>query len=115
MPYKSAARQRAYIKYKNSVKGKIVSKKIRLKYYYGITLEEYEKMVEKQNGVCKICNNIPRGRYNSFHIDHCHTTNKIRGLLCDSCNRMLGFAKDNIIIFANAIKYLEENNVTLSK
>lgn len=73
----------------------------------GITLKQYDKLLEKQNNKCKICGTkIPGGR-GRFHIDHNHSTGKIRGLLCMNCNRMLGHAKDNIEVLAKAIIYLK--------
>lgn len=65
-------------------------KSIKLKYDYGITLEEYTKILLDQNSSCAIC-----GRHQSefklaLAVDHCHTTGKIRGLLCGPCNTGLG-------------------------
>ena len=101
-------------RYRNSIKGRLVSRRMKLKAYYGITIEEYDRMLEKQNNCCAICKtNTPSGKYGRFHVDHCHKTNKIRGILCDSCNRMLGFAKDSINVLLNAIKYLGEQDGSL--
>ena len=79
---------------------------------YGISSAEYDNMLEEQDNKCKICLTsfaditLKNGR-TSAHIDHCHTTNKIRGLLCNYCNSGLGFFKDNTETLANAIVYLE--------
>lgn len=70
---------------------------------YGLTIEDYEKMIEDQNGQCLICEESPE----KLHVDHDHTTGKIRGLLCHHCNVALGHAKDNPIILERMIKYLE--------
>lgn len=83
-----------------------------LKKSYGIDLQEYERMFKEQNGCCLICN-THISEINSKHkknlcVDHCHISGKIRGLLCDSCNRGLGLFKDNILILNNAIKYLSK-------
>lgn len=62
---------------------------------YGISLEEYDQMLSDQNGVCAICL-LPeiikstQGRTKSLAVDHCHTTGKVRGLLCINCNTSLG-------------------------
>lgn len=73
---------------------------------FGITLEQYDKILEKQSGGCKICGTkTPRGK-GRFSVDHDHLTGKIRGLLCNNCNHVLGNAKDNIKILAAAIQYL---------
>lgn len=79
---------------------------------YGITVEQYNEMLVKQNGKCKICDNAQLsgnqwGRYNLV-VDHCHKTNIVRGLLCSSCNRGIGLMKESINSFKNAIIYLEE-------
>jgi hypothetical protein len=75
---------------------------------YGITLEQYEKMYAKQNGVCKICKN-PCVTRNLLSVDHCHTTGKVRGLLCVKCNTALGMLNDNIALLSNAILYLKDS------
>lgn len=82
---------------------------------FGITLEEYDKMFEAQNGVCAICYRpetfILKGRTHSLAVDHCHKTGKIRGLLCRNCNQMLGLAKDNIKTLESAVEYLKPHGI----
>jgi hypothetical protein len=77
-----------------------------LKRTYGITIEQFDEMLKAQNGRCLICGvDKPRGT-KSWHVDHCHETGKIRGLLCNMCNPRLGWFesyKDSIH------KYLEVN------
>lgn len=77
---------------------------------YGLTLEEVVSMHEQRNNKCDICGEITDFRYDKLCIDHCHNTGKIRGLLCFSCNIMIGNAKDNKTILQNAIHYLEKNS-----
>lgn len=74
---------------------------------YGITLLEYNDIFTKQNGMCRICGIHQSQLPKSLHVDHCHKTNKVRGLLCKKCNSLLGFANDNMTILKNAITYLE--------
>lgn len=77
---------------------------------YGISISEYDELVKGQNGVCAICNNHPTNSCGKkLHIDHCHTTGKIRGLLCGQCNTALGSFKDDINVIRNAINYLVKN------
>ncbi len=78
---------------------------------YNITKEDYEKMMEGQNGKCLICGrNFDKIYFpQNTHIDHDHRTGKVRGLLCNNCNVILGNAFDNLLILIKAIKYLEEN------
>jgi len=69
---------------------------------YGITVEEYHRIFHLQNGMCFICKKSP-----ITDIDHCHSSNKFRGLLCNNCNMGLGFFKDSISALSEAIKYLD--------
>lgn len=77
-----------------------------------ITLEEYNTLLKKQNGVCAICGNpeyvtMADGKPRNLAVDHNHETGKIRGLLCTNCNKGLGHFKDNIEKLKIAINYLE--------
>lgn len=78
-----------------------------LKRQYGITLKEYNKMLKKQGGVCKLCRAKKNRR--ALSVDHYHKTGKVRGILCHHCNLALGGFKDNIKVMRKAIKYLEKN------
>ena len=85
------------------------SKKEQKKYLYllktyNLTKENYEQLISTQNGKCAICGKLTE----KFDTDHDHITGRVRGLLCHSCNLLLGNAGDNIEILLNAIKYLEE-------
>lgn len=62
---------------------------IRLK-KFGITEEEYEALLKRQNGVCAICKGPPDTRWKRLAVDHDHVTREVRGLLCMVCNTMLG-------------------------
>lgn len=82
-----------------------------LRVKYGITLVDYEKMLLSQNGKCKICEtDKPWSRSNFFHVDHCHRTGKVRGLLCSRCNLGIGKFEDNPILLRRVADYLEESN-----
>jgi len=73
---------------------------------YGLTIETFKKLFEEQNGMCAICE-IIFDEKNSPCIDHSHKNNIIRGLLCQRCNLMIGYARDNIVILKKSIQYLE--------
>lgn len=79
---------------------------------YGITIEERDRMVAMQGGKCAICGGQPNGYDNGkaarLHVDHCHTTNRIRGLLCYTCNTMLGLADDDPVRLLAAAEYLKK-------
>ncbi len=77
----------------------------RLRNFYGITPADYERILEKQGGGCAICHGGTNGR-GRFHVDHCHTTGIVRGLLCAKCNLLLGHADDDTRRLRAAIAYL---------
>lgn len=81
-----------------------------LKKNYGITLEIYNKMLKEQNYCCKICNKNEKEFKLKLCVDHCHKTEKIRGLLCNKCNFGISYFSDNIEIINKAIEYLRINN-----
>jgi hypothetical protein len=78
-----------------------------IKKKYGLTLEEMDSMLLKQNGACAICK-----KDISFNdgiltcIDHCHNTGVVRGILCVKCNTMIGMAEDSIKTLQSATQYL---------
>ena len=80
-----------------------------LKKKYGITFIEFKEMFELQESKCKICYKELELLAKNTHVDHCHTTNKVRGILCGNCNTALGHVKDNIAVLESAIKYLKNN------
>jgi len=80
-------------------------KEFRYKTRYNISLEEYNNLLKLQNNSCDICK-LPNDK---LVVDHCHTTGKIRGLLCTQCNSGLGMFRDNIPNILEAINYLNKN------
>ena len=87
-----------------------------VKKLYGLSWEDYLSLYESQDGCCAICS-TPKLPFKSdpsqlktdiMYVDHDHSTGEVRGLLCNMCNDLLGRAKDNINIFASAIKYLSK-------
>lgn len=85
------------------------AKNIELRKMFGITLEDYHIMLETQGGVCAVCKKAESYAGYSLAVDHCHATGKIRGLLCNSCNRAIGLFKDSVDNLKSAIAYL--NNI----
>lgn len=73
---------------------------------FNITIEDYNKLFEKQNGRCSICDKHQSELNVALSVDHDHITGRIRSLLCGNCNLLLGNANDNIDILKNAIEYL---------
>ncbi len=77
-----------------------------LRYGYGITLSEYNCLLEKQGRHCAICK---KGKCNTrLVVDHRHSTGTVRGLLCHNCNLLLGHCKENSDILNSAREYLEK-------
>lgn len=79
-----------------------------IKREYGLSLEDYDKMILSQSGSCLICGANCENKRN-LSVDHCHKTGKVRGLLCIGCNRGLGAFKDNINHLKEAIQYLNDS------
>lgn len=87
------------------------SRQTDLKKKYGISVSDYNALVEKQNGVCIICSQpsirVDRDGISRLVVDHCHTTGKVRGLLCHNCNVALGLFKDDPDLLQKAKEYLQ--------
>jgi hypothetical protein len=71
---------------------------------YGLTQEQYDDMLRAQGGGCAICSNHPRRR--ALHVDHCHTTGVVRGLLCAHCNWAVGKAEKNSVYLPQLLEYV---------
>jgi len=87
----------------------------KIQYAYNLTKEDFLKMLDSQGNVCAICRSDDWGcgkKTTRPHVDHNHETGKVRGLLCNNCNRSLGLLKDNADVLKSAVKYLEDNNET---
>jgi hypothetical protein len=80
-----------------------------LKTRIGITIDEFEAKLKSQNNSCAICFVFLPPEGHKTHTDHCHTTGKIRDLLCTNCNRGLGHFQDSIEILTKAVQYLEKH------
>lgn len=71
---------------------------------YGVTLARYQELFDAQGGKCAICGKV---QSRALDVDHCHKTGRVRGLLCTSCNRMIGHAGDNAANLRRAAEYLD--------
>lgn len=106
--------QKDYYK-NNKEKVKKRSRSAHLMKKYNLTPEQYLELVVSQNNLCAICGNpeykkTPSGDAQPLCVDHNHTTNQVRALLCNDCNALLGFAKENKETLSNAINYLKKFN-----
>lgn len=84
---------------------KASNRRKRLKYKYGISLENYDWLLKEQEEKCKIC-----GNKTELVVDHCHKSSRVRGLLCNQCNTGLGCFKDNPESLLKAIEYLSNES-----
>ena len=83
---------------------------------YGLTSDQYLAMLDKQGGVCAICGEAETKKHGRtgtafrLAVDHCHETGLVRGLLCQTCNRVIGLFKDDVDRHQRAIEYLLRNH-----
>lgn len=89
---------------------KLFKEKYALKSRYNMTLDDKMDMFRKQKWTCPICLKRLKDDRTS-HIDHCHTTGKVRGILCNSCNTSIGRFNDDITIFHRAIEYIVNGGI----
>jgi 5-methylcytosine-specific restriction endonuclease McrA len=89
-------------------KGKEQGRKRRLRSRYGLSPEEYAALLTEQGGECALCGSKEaRGRWGThFHVDHCHASGKVRGLLCASCNSALAQLGDSVEGLTRALDYV---------
>ncbi len=79
----------------------------------GITHEQRDQLLKEQGNKCACCGTKDPGSVKGWHVDHCHKTDKIRGVLCATCNIALGHAGDSIEKLKQMITYLEEQRWNL--
>lgn len=80
----------------------------KLKKDFGITIDQFDALAVQQNNLCAICNKPQLEHKKYLSVDHCHKTDKIRGLLCEACNLGLGHFKDDIELLLKAVNYLNK-------
>lgn len=95
----------------NNEKLKLQRRLAHVKRNYNLNAQDYLELINIQDNKCAICykEETYKNKYGDTRplaVDHCHTTGKVRGLLCTHCNSMLGHSQDNINTLQNAIKYL---------
>lgn len=103
-PEKARANRKRYYE-ENKETSLEYSKWYSLNKKFSLSKEQYKLLLEKQKHVCAICG---KGCTKALAVDHCHTTGKVRGLLCNNCNRGIGHLKENIENLSNAITYLQK-------
>lgn len=96
--------KRYYEERKESIRSKLRER------VYGLSEEDYQALIKKQDGRCVICRSQDPGRSKYWNVDHCHDSGKVRGLLCTTCNTGLGHFKDDAELLKAAVKYLEASS-----
>jgi Recombination endonuclease VII len=88
---------------KHRVRNRLAQRRMVFKRVYGISLEDYDVMFERQGGACAICKRTGV----TLCVDHCHLTGEVRGLLCIRCNSAIGFCSDDPAVLLAAAEYLQ--------
>lgn len=95
---------------KNPEKYAEIRRRANLKRCFGLTIEEYDRLMQRQGGVCAICGQRERNKAGRrMPVDHCHETGVVRGLLCSNCNGGIGKFHDDTEKMAKAIEYLKHH------
>ena len=102
-------RKASMAEYYRNNKDKAVNRQMMVN--YGITLSEYNQLLDKQKGLCYICESHHTSQTRRLHIDHCHNSGKIRSLLCVNCNTALGLLKEDSNRVKKMIEYIEEHKI----
>ncbi len=74
---------------------------------YGLTVAEYDELLERQKGQCAVCGRTREDAGRFLAVDHCHNTGNVRGLLCQECNLALGYMRESPELLRRAADYLE--------
>lgn len=89
-------------------KHKLAAKYARIEKLYKLSKDAYLNLVNLQNSSCKLCSKLELDHF-KLHIDHCHNTNKVRGLLCGKCNQGIGLLNHDAALIRKAALYCEES------
>ena len=98
-------------RYHNGEKDKKQARNRHLLGTYGITSEEFEAILARQDGLCRICGKATK----QMHLDHCHKTGKVRSILCSRCNVALGMVSDDPKILLKMLDYLAFHTVPVQE
>lgn len=94
------------VRYRYSPSRRTTSRSRYLEVKYGITSEQWDRMFEDQKGLCAICKRPEEAGVSRLHVDHCHSSGKIRALLCHSCNTGIGHFRDDPATLESAAAYV---------
>lgn len=82
----------------------------KLQKLYGMSVPDYMSLLDKQGGLCALCGKPPKKNGRPLHIDHCHETGRVRGILCFTCNGSLGHLGDTVEALEKVMRYLRGSN-----
>lgn len=100
-------RREAWVK-ANPEKVRAINRRKKLRKNFGLSIEQWNELLNRQSRRCAICGKPhSTGKRKGLFVDHCHKTNRVRGLVCQKCNTLLGMAGDDITILEKAIEYLK--------
>ncbi len=105
---KERERQRAYnAANKEQISGQL--RRYRLQRDYGLTLEQRDALFTAQGSKCAVCNSADPKTKKGWQVDHCHTSGKVRGILCQPCNTAIGKFEESVAILTRAIEYINKH------
>ena len=107
MPHSTNEKRRAYTERRREHFRQYEFKR-GLKRFYGITVEQYNELLEKQNHCCAMCGEHKSNFKRNLHVDHNHETKAIRALLCTRCNPLIGYARESTERLQMGIDYLNK-------
>lgn len=99
-------------KYRAKSKAKVTSYHLIKK--YGLTSADKMALLASQGNVCAVCGSSDPGNKYGWQLDHCHKTNKVRGVLCNGCNIALGACKENVVTLTKLIEYVERHGAPIT-
>ena len=100
--------KKRWAEYSKDPKVKQRQRELNLLRQYNLTQVQFDKILEKQGGKCAICPRTEPSGSGTWHVDHDHESNKVRGLLCMHCNRALGYFMDSPGLLQQAELYLQK-------
>jgi hypothetical protein len=81
---------------------------------FGMTTADYDALLAAQDGRCAICRRTPEAAGHTLHVDHCHQTGVVRGILCNGCNSAIAMAQESPAVLRDAALYVEAHLAAVS-
>ena len=114
--YRQTAKHReARALWHKSKDGRRSNRRTKIRHKYGLTECQYDALMQRQGGLCAACGVTLADATRYVHIDHCHETRRVRGILCNGCNVALGHAREDVNVLMGLISYLGRCKADLDK